>query len=95
MEFNSDDEVTSYTKGIDFNWMVSEKISHHKLKITNSNQNCNAQIILLFSLDTTVIKINEKSYYLEPYDLLFIENPEKENIMLHFSNECLSGILDF
>jgi environmental stress-induced protein Ves len=93
--FNSDDEVTSYTKGIDFNWMVSEKIGNHKLKITSSNQNCNAEIIILFSLDTTVIKINEKPHYLEPYDLLVIENPEKENIILHFSNECLYGILDF
>ena len=35
MEFNSADEVTSYTKGIDFNWMVSEKISYHKLEVTN------------------------------------------------------------
>jgi len=95
MEFNSDDKVTSYTKGIDFNWMVSEKISYHKLEVTNGNQNCNAQIILLFSLDPTVITINEKSYYLEPHNLLFIENPEKENIIIHFSNECLSGILDF
>jgi environmental stress-induced protein Ves len=95
MEFNSDDEVTSYTKGIDFNWMVSEKISHHKLKIVNSIQRYNAQIIILFSLQTTVIKINETAYDLNPYDLLVIENPEKENIILHFSNECLSGILDF
>ena len=95
MEFNSDDEVTSYANGMDFNWMISEKISRHKLEITNSNQNCNAQIIILFSLNTTSIKINEKSYYLEPYDLLVIENQEKENILLHFSNECLFGILDF
>lgn len=95
MEFNSDDEVTSYTKGIDFNWMVSEKIRHHKLKITSSNQTFNAQIIILFSLHTTVIKINEKPYDLKPYDLLVIENPKKENTILHFSNECLSGILDF
>ena len=95
MEFNSDDQVISYTKGIDFNWMVSEKISHHKLKITNSNQHYNAQIIILFSLQTMVIKINETAYDLNPYDLLVIENPEKENIILHFSNECLSGILDF
>ena len=94
MEFNSDDEVTSYTKGIDFNWMVSEKIGHHKLQITQSNQNCNAQIILLFSLHTTVIKINEKPYDLERYNLLVIENPKKENIMLHFSNECLYGTLE-
>lgn len=95
MEFNSDDEVTSYTKGIDFNWMVSEKIAHHKLKVTDSNQHCNAEILFLFSLNITTIKINEKSYDLEPYDLLVIENPIKENIMLHFSNECLYGILDF
>ncbi|WP_051951490.1 HutD family protein [Flavobacterium sp. ASV13] len=95
MEFNSDDEVTSYTKGIDFNWMVSKKVSHHKLIITKSEQHYNAQIIILFSLDTTVIKINEESYDLEPYDLLVIKNQEKENVMLHFSNECLSGILDF
>lgn len=95
MGFNSDDEVTSYTKGIDFNWMVSEKVRHHKLKITNSNQNCNAQILILFSLYTTVIKINEKSYNLKPYDLLVIENIKKENIILDFSNECLFGILDF
>lgn len=94
MEFNSDDEVTSYTKGIDFNWMVSEKIVHQKLEIANSNQNCNAQIILLFSLHTTLIKINEKPYDLERYDLLVIENPKKENIMLHFSNKCLYGTLE-
>jgi len=95
MEFNSDHEVTSYTNGMDFNWMISEKIGHHKLKITKSNQICNAQIIILFSLDTTVIKINEKSYYLEAYDLLVIENQKKEDVMLHFSNECLFGILNF
>ncbi|QSB25892.1 HutD family protein [Flavobacterium sp. CLA17] len=95
IEFNSDDEVTSYTKGIDFNWMVSEKTGHHKLTITNGNKNCNAQIILLFSLHTTVIKINEKPYYLEPYDLLAIENKQRQNIMIDFSNECIFGILDF
>ena len=95
MEFNSDDEVTSYTKGIDFNWMVSEKISHHKLKITNSNQNCNAEIMILFSLHTTVIKINEKPYNLKPYDLVVVENIKKENITLDFSHECLFGVLDF
>ncbi|CAI2767633.1 HutD family protein [Flavobacterium collinsii] len=95
MEFNSNDAVTSYTKGIDFNWMVSEKISHHQLKVTNSNQNCNAQIVLLFSLDTTVIQINEKPYDLKPYDLLVIENSEKADMKLRFSNKCLFGILDF
>ena len=75
--------------------MVSEKIRHHKLKITNNNQNCNAQIMILFSLHTTVIKINENPYHLKPYDVLVIENIKKENIMLHFSNECLFGVLDF
>ncbi|KAF2508576.1 HutD-family protein [Flavobacterium zhairuonense] len=94
MEFNSDDNITSYTKGSDFNWMISEKISHHKLIISKNEQYYNAQIIILFSLDTTVIKINEKSYDLKPYDLLIIENQKKENIALHFSNECLAGILD-
>lgn len=94
MEFNSDDEVTSYTKGIDFNWMVSEKIANPKLTLTDRNQNCNALIILLFSLHTTVIKINEKPYYLEPYDLLAIENQKRENITIHFSNKCLYGILE-
>ncbi len=95
MEFNSADEVISFTKGSDFNWMVSEKINHHKLKITDGNENCNAQIVLLFSLHTTVIKINEKPYDLNPYDLVVVENLEKENVMLHFSNECLFGVLDF
>jgi len=94
MEFNSDDEVTSYTKGTDFNWMVSEKIGHHKFQIANGNKNCNAQIIILFSLDTTIIKINDKPYDLEPYDLLVIENQKRENIMLEFSNECLYGTLE-
>jgi hypothetical protein len=75
--------------------MVSEKIRHHQLKIASSNENSNAQIIILFSLQLTVITINDKSYDLKPYDLLVIENPKKENIVLHFSNECLFGILDF
>jgi environmental stress-induced protein Ves len=95
MEFNSNDEVTSYTKGTDFNWMVAEKIARHKLEIVNNNHNYTAEIILLFSLHTSVITINEKPYYLEPHDLLVIENLKKENIALHFSNEFLSGILDF
>lgn len=94
MEFNSDDEVTSYTIGTDFNWMVSEKIKHHKLEITSSDQNCNAQIILLFALHSIVITINETPYNLEPYDLLVIENQEKENIRLHFSTKCLYGTLE-
>ncbi|MBF4463913.1 HutD family protein [Flavobacterium sp. LC2016-12] len=95
MEFNSDDEVTSYTKGTDFNWMVSDKIRHHKLKITTNSQNSNAQIMLLFSLRTTLIKINDKTYNLNTYDLLVIENQKKENIMLDFSNDCIFGTLDF
>ncbi|MFC4480193.1 HutD family protein [Flavobacterium chungangensis] len=95
MEFNSDDEVTSFTKGTDFNWMVSEKISHHKLEVINSNQNCNAEVVIVFSLDTTVITINEKPYHVEPYDVLVIENEEKENVRLHFSTECLFGVLNF
>jgi environmental stress-induced protein Ves len=95
MEFNSNDVITSYTKGMDFNWMVSEKISHHQLKVTNSNQNCNAQIVLLFSFDAAVIQINEKPYDLKPYDLIVIENPEKTDIALRFSNKCLFGVLDF
>ncbi|MDN3673858.1 HutD family protein [Flavobacterium branchiarum] len=95
MEFNSDDDVTSYTKGIDFNWMVSEKVSYHNLKLTNGNQISNAQILILYSLHATVIQINDKPYHLKPYDLLVIENQEKEDIILHFSNECLFGILDF
>lgn len=74
--------------------MVSEKIANPKLKITDRNQNCNAQMILLFSLHTTVIKINNKPYYLEPHDLLAIENQKKENITIHFSNECLYGLLE-
>ncbi|WDF65043.1 HutD family protein [Flavobacterium sp. KACC 22763] len=95
MEFNSDDEVTSFTKGTDFNWMVSEKISHHKLEIANGNQNCNAEVVIVFSLYRAIITINEKPYHLEPYDVLVIENQEKENVRLHFSTECLFGILDF
>ncbi|WP_017498241.1 HutD family protein [Flavobacterium sp. WG21] len=95
MEFNSNDVITSYTKGMDFNWMVSEKISHHQLKVTNSNQNCNAQIVLLFSFDAAVIQINEKPYDLKPYDLIVIENPEKTDMTLRFSNKCLFGVLDF
>ncbi|RED26584.1 HutD protein [Flavobacterium cutihirudinis] len=95
MEFNSDDDVTSYSKGIDFNWMVSEKTHHHKLIITNKEQNSNAEIIILFSLEATVITINNKPYQMEAYDLLVIENQKKENVKLHFSNKCLFGILDF
>lgn len=95
IEFDSNDEVTSYSKGMDFNWMVSEKIRHHKLQITNSNQSCNAQILILFSLHTTVIKINENPYHLNAFDVLVIENIKKENITLEFFNECLLGVLDF
>ncbi|MDQ6529235.1 HutD family protein [Flavobacterium sp. LHD-85] len=95
MEFNSDDEVTSFTKGTDFNWMVSEKVSDHKLEIANGNQNCNTEVVIVFSLDATVITIDEKPYHLEPHDALVIENQEKENVRLHFSNECLLGVLDF
>lgn len=74
--------------------MVSEKIANPKLQITDRNQNCNAQIILLFSLHKTVIKINEKPYYLDPYDSLAIENQKRENITIQFSNQCLFGILE-
>jgi len=42
-----------------------------------------------------VIKINENTYHLNAFDALVVENINKENITLDFSNECLFGVLDF
>lgn len=94
MQFASDDNVISYSTGTDFNWMISDKIKRHEMKITKQQQNISDSIILLFALVTTTVKVNGIEHIIELHDLLVVENDEKDVIQFEFDAECLVGFMN-
>lgn len=89
MQFASHDTVISYSRGTDFNWMISDKIKSHGMKITKEQQNISDSIIILFALSATTVKVRGIEHSIELHDLLVVENDKKEAIPFEFNAECL------
>ena len=94
MQFASCDTVISYSKGTDFNWMISDKIKNHGMKITKEQQNISDSIIILFALSATTVKVMGIEHIIELHDLLVVENNKKEAIQFEFNAECLVGFMN-
>jgi len=95
IKFQSGDSVTSYIKGMDFNWMVSNKITGHNIDVVHNEQSSDADIQFLFALEPGKIIVNNKKYNLLAYDLLIVENIDKVTLSLRMDNKMLFGQLNF
>lgn len=93
-EFNSDDEITSFSLGNDFNLMVSEKIKFSKLLLTDSFREINNEYIFIHAIEKSKIILNENGFELEKSDLLIYKNPERKLIKLKSDNRVIVALID-
>jgi|26BtaG_2_1085354.scaffolds.fasta_scaffold00018_7 environmental stress-induced protein Ves len=93
-EFLSNDEITSYSLGEDFNLMVSEKIKNSSLAVTDFLSDENSDFLFVFAKEKTEIHLNEIELKLQSNDLVFIDNPSREFITLISKLLVLAGSID-
>jgi len=92
-KFDSDSDITSYTKGNDFNLMVSKNVEIADVFFLNDTVQLNQSFIFLFALKDTLIELNKEKINLEKADLLLIENSDKSDVLLKTEHSVLVGTL--
>ncbi len=91
--FDSDSDITSFTKGNDFNLMVSKNISKVDVFFLNDTTQLNQSFIFLFALNDTLTELNNEKINLKKDDLLLIENHEHSNLSIKVYHTVLAGTL--
>ena len=92
-KFDSDSDITSYTKGNDFNLMVSKNVETADVFFLNNTVELNQAFIFLFALNDISIKVNNEKINLKKSDLLLIENKDRSDIILKSELSVLVGNL--
>ena len=92
-KFNSNSDIVSYTKGNDFNLMVSNNVENADVFFLDNVAQLKQSFIFIFALNDTLIEINNKKSTLKKNDLLLIENKEKANVYINTKNKILVGSL--
>lgn len=92
-KFDSDSDITSYTKGNDFNLMVSKNVEIADVFFLNDTVQLNQSFIFLFALKDTLIELNKEKINLEKADLLLIENSDQSDVLLKSEFSVLVGTL--
>lgn len=72
-KFNSNDEVTSFSIGNDFNFMISSTIKKHEIRLVKGNFKTNAKKVILFALEETEIILNDLIFILDKNECLFLK----------------------
>lgn len=92
-KFDSASNITSYTKGNDFNLMVSKNVKAAHVFFLNDVVQLNQSFIFLFALNDTSIEVNKGKIDLKKTDLLLIENNKQSDILLKTDHSILVGSL--
>ena len=92
-KFDSNSDIISYTKGNDFNLMVSKNVEIADVFFLNDTVQLNQSFIFLFALKDTLIELNNEMINLKKTDLLLIENKNQSDILLKIENSVLVGTL--
>lgn len=87
-QFDSGDEIQSFSMGNDFNLMVQKEGSAFDLKVTSLNNDLESSFVFIFALEETNVKINQQEFRLNVNDLLIVENQEEAK-MSFFSDKNL------
>ena len=74
-EFDSQDEVLSYSKGTDFNFMIAHEFDKTQIKIAKGSYTTNSATTLLFALTNSNVSINGVSFTLQFKDLIVLNEP--------------------
>lgn len=92
-KFDSDSDIKSYTKGNDFNLMVSKNVEIADVFFLNDTVQLNQSFIFLYALNNTFVEVNNEIINLKKTDLLLIENNNQSDILLKTENTVLVGSL--
>lgn len=87
--FESNDEITSYSAGKDFNLMLHHSIVDEVVMISSTPFTTERMYLCIFSLKAEDIIINGQVYNLAPYDCLIIYNRTLEFINVKLSADVL------
>lgn len=80
--FDSNDRITSFSKGTDFNIMLSKKHTGELVRIQEGKVISSAKLTMLFALTESMIHINNQDYLLAPKDLLIVDNEKSIELNL-------------
>lgn len=92
-KFDSNSDIMSYTKGNDFNLMVSKNVQASDLFFLNEAVQLNQPFIFFFAINDTSVEVNNETINLKKKDLLLIENKNQSDILLKTENSILVGTL--
>ncbi|KAA5538420.1 HutD family protein [Paenimyroides baculatum] len=92
-KFDSNSDITSYTKGNDFNLMVSKNFKESDVFFLKDAVQLKQSFVFLFALNETSVEVNNEIINLKKKDLLLIENKDQSDILLKTENSILVGNL--
>lgn len=90
-KFDSDTDIISYTKGNDFNLMVSKNLEEADIFFLNDTVQLNQSFIFLFAINNTSVHLNNEKFNLKTSDLLLIENTNRIDVWLKPEHTILIG----
>ena len=92
-KFDSGNDIISYTKGNDFNLMVSKNLEEAYVFFLKDTVQLNESFIFFFALNDTSVEVNNDKINLKKSDLLLIENKDRLDIILKSESLVLGASL--
>lgn len=90
-KFDSESDITSYTKGNDFNLMVRNDIDNIDVFLMKDIIELSESMVLVFAKTTTILSINNTEFFLQPEDLLTIDNKNLDKIAFETNQTVIIG----
>ncbi|ALU27681.1 HutD family protein [Myroides odoratimimus] len=89
--FGSEEDITSYSLGKDFNLMLHQSIKDEVVQISSDGVNTNAVYLFIFALVDSIAVVNDVCYSMQQYDCLLIINEESDDISLTLDQKAIIG----
>lgn len=93
--FNSNDRITSFSLGNDFNLMVKQDFAEVVISLGKVNQLFDNNWIFIFTPKNAVLTIDEQTLNLKAGDLFLYHNINKNYIQLNCNHDVVVGVLDY
>ena len=93
-DFDSSDEVQSFSLGSDFNLMVKNQVSKSGVLVSNTFVST-ADFVFATALEGTRLSVNNQLFTLETEELLMVNNNSRESINLKSETPVIFGEIHF
>ncbi|EPH13804.1 hypothetical protein HMPREF9713_00376 [Myroides odoratimimus CCUG 12700] len=89
--FGSEEDITSYSLGKDFNLMLHQSIKDEVVQISSDGVNTNAVYLFIFALVDSIVVVNNVRYSIGQYDCLLIINEESDDMSITLDQKAIIG----